>query len=132
MHARMCSVPLRMQHSTLPCNIIMSLCLLCSTSDPRLPHPLHASLHNIQELSNFLCQTKENTYPTTCKTRQNTRLYIAQLSGLKPAMLASSVQSVVACYATVPRVCTLVLFIVLFSTLAESSKRGEETSKLKN
>ena len=32
---------------------------------------------------------------------------IAQLSGLKPAILASSVQAVVA---TAPRVCTLVLF----------------------
>ena len=29
----------------------------------------------------------------------------------KPAMLVSSVQAVVACYATAPRVCTLVLFI---------------------
>ena len=36
---------------------------------------------------------------------------IVQLSGLRPAMLASSVQAVVACYATTPRVCTLVLFI---------------------
>jgi len=34
------------------------------------------------------------------------------LSGPKPTMLASSVQSVVACYATAPRVCTLVLFIM--------------------
>ena len=37
--------------------------------------------------------------------------YIAQLSGLKPRMLALSVQAVVACNATAPRVCTLVLFI---------------------
>ena len=36
---------------------------------------------------------------------------IAQLNGPKPTMLASSVQSVVACNATVLRVCTLVLFI---------------------
>ena len=35
---------------------------------------------------------------------------IAQLS-IKPAMLVSSVHPVVACYATAPRVCTLVLFI---------------------
>ena len=33
---------------------------------------------------------------------------IAQLS-IKPAMLVSSVQAVVACYVTAPRVCTLVL-----------------------
>ena len=38
---------------------------------------------------------------------------IAQLSGLKPAMLASSVQAVVACNATALRVCTLVPFILL-------------------
>ena len=40
-------------------------------------------------------------------------LTIVQLSGLKPAMLVSSVQAVVhvACYATAPRVCTLVLSI---------------------
>ena len=39
---------------------------------------------------------------------------IAQLSGLKPAMLAASVQAVVhvACNATVLRVCTLVLLII--------------------
>ena len=36
---------------------------------------------------------------------------IAQLSGPKPTMLASSVQAVVACNVTVLRVCTLVLFI---------------------
>ena len=36
---------------------------------------------------------------------------VAQLSGHKPAMLASSVQSVIACNVTAPRVCTLVLFI---------------------
>ena len=36
---------------------------------------------------------------------------IAQLSGLKPAMLASSLQAVVTCNETVPRVCTVVLFI---------------------
>ena len=35
----------------------------------------------------------------------------AQLSELKPIMLALSVQAVVACNATVLRVCTLVLFI---------------------
>ena len=35
---------------------------------------------------------------------------IAQLS-IKPAMLVSSVQAVVACCVTAPRVCTLVLFI---------------------
>ena len=35
---------------------------------------------------------------------------IAQLS-IKPAMFVSSVQAVVACYVTVLRVCTLVLFI---------------------
>ena len=33
-----------------------------------------------------------------------------QLSGLEPAMLISSVHTVVACYATALRVCTLVLF----------------------
>ena len=33
-------------------------------------------------------------------------------SPLKPSMLASSVLAVVACNATVPRVCTLVLYIV--------------------
>ena len=43
---------------------------------------------------------------TTCQARQDTRL-----SELKPTMLASSVQAVVACNTTVPRVCTLVLFI---------------------
>ena len=48
------------------------------------------------------------TDSTTCKTRQDTR----QLSELKPAMLVSSVQAVVACYTTAPRVCTLVLFIL--------------------
>ena len=37
---------------------------------------------------------------------------IAQLS-IKPAMLVSSVHPVVACYATAPRVCTLVLFRVV-------------------
>ena len=37
---------------------------------------------------------------------------IAQLS-IKPAMLVSSVQAVVACYVTAPRVCTLVLFIII-------------------
>ena len=36
---------------------------------------------------------------------------MAQLSR-QPAMLVSSVQAVVACYATAPRVCTLVLFIL--------------------
>ena len=47
------------------------------------------------------------------ETRQDTRLMtIVQLSRLKPAMLVSSVQAVVACYATAPRVCTLVLFIL--------------------
>ena len=49
------------------------------------------------------------TDPSTCKTRQDTRL--AQLSGLKSIMLASSVQAVVACNATALRVCTLVLFV---------------------
>ena len=51
--------------------------LTCHTS-------LHASLCNIQELSNSLCQMKENTYPTTCKTRQDTRPIE---SGPKPTML---------------------------------------------
>jgi len=32
-------------------------------------------------------------------------------SAIKPAMLVSSVQAVVACYVTAPKVCTLVLFI---------------------
>ena len=45
---------------------------------------------------------------TTCKTRQDTT--VAQLSRLKPTVLASSVHAVVACNATAPRVCTLVLF----------------------
>ena len=36
----------------------------------------------------------------------------AQLSELKPIMLASSVQAIVACNATAPRVCTSVLFIL--------------------
>ena len=44
--------------------------------------------------------TRMCTDLTTCK------------SGLKPTMLASSVQAVVACNVTAPRVCTLVLFIV--------------------
>ena len=38
--------------------------------------------------------------------RQGRTLDLAQLSGLKPTMLASSVQAVVACNATVLRVCT--------------------------
>ena len=42
-----------MHHS----NIIMSLCSLCSTSDPRLPHL-------------FACSIMQS-----CKTRQDTRLY---------------------------------------------------------
>ena len=41
----------------------------------------------------------------------------AQLSGPKPTILASSVQAVVACNATAPRVCTLVLFINLTSSV---------------
>ena len=47
---------------------------------------------------------------TTC--RQG-RTLGAQLSELKPIMLPSSVQAVVACNATAPRVCTLVLFIIV-------------------
>ena len=47
---------------------------------------------------------------TTCQTRQDVKT-IAQLSELKPIMLTSSVQAVVACNATAQRVCTLVLFI---------------------
>ena len=39
---------------------------------------------------------------------------MAQLSGLKPAMLVSSVLAVVACYATAPKVCTSVLSFSLF------------------
>ena len=56
---------------------------------------------------------------TTCKPRQDTRL-IAQLSELKPIMLVSSVQAVVyvACNATAPRVCTLVLFIFVVFGIA--------------
>ena len=38
---------------------------------------------------------------------------------LKPAMLASSVQGVVACNATARRVCTLVLFILLICCLRQ-------------
>ena len=38
---------------------------------------------------------------------------------IKPAILVSSVQAVVACYVTAPRVCTLVLFIVLLLVYAE-------------
>jgi len=41
------------------------------------------------------------------------RYTLAQLSDLKPIMLASPVQAVVACNATMSRVCILVLFIVL-------------------
>ena len=36
-------------------------------------------------------------------------------------MLVSSVQAVVACYATAPRVCTLVLFIVIVFIVLESN-----------
>ena len=43
-------------------------------------------------------------------TRQGRTLDYSLLSGLKPAMLVSSVQAVVAYCATAPRVCTLVLF----------------------
>ena len=45
---------------------------------------------------------------------------IAQLS-IKPAMLVSSVQAVVACCVTVPRVFTLVLFIFCYPHKAVSS-----------
>ena len=52
--------------------------------------------------------------PTRTCTDLTTRGHypIAQFSGLKPTMLASSMQAVVACNATAPRVCTLVLFIL--------------------
>ena len=43
--------------------------------------------------------------------RQGKTLDCSQLS-IKPAMLASSVQAVVACHVTATRVCTLVLFIM--------------------
>ena len=53
--------------------------------------------------------TRMCTDHTTCQTRRDT---IAQLSELKPIMLASSVQAVVACNATAcPGFCTLVLLI---------------------
>ena len=57
--------------------------------------------------------TRTCTDPTAWKTRQDT---IAEWNGHKPAMLVSSVQAVVACHATAPRVCTLVLFIALGTT----------------
>ena len=49
----------------------------------------------------------------TCKTRQPCLLNNAR----QPTMLASSVQAVIACNATVPRVCTLVFFIKPFLVL---------------
>ena len=60
---------------------------------------------------------------------------LAQLSGLKPAMLASSVQAVVACNATAPRVCTSVLFIlssrIVSITLSKQfKKRFEEVEQV--
>ena len=48
--------------------------------------------------------------------RQGRTLDHSPIECLKPAMLVSSVQAVVACYATVPRVCTLVLFIFICNT----------------
>ena len=42
-----------------------------------------------------------------------------QLSGLKPAMLASSVHAVVAYYATALRVCTSVLFHLIGQVITE-------------
>ena len=60
---------------------------------------------------------------------------LAQLSGLKPTMLASSVQAVVAGNATAPRVCTSVL-VILSSRIAsitlskQFKKRFEEVEQV--
>ena len=57
---------------------------------------------------------------TVCSQEDgNVHIYIEtrwgslRLAPIKPAILVSSVQAVVTCYVTVPRVCTLVIFIIL-------------------
>ena len=50
----------------------------------------------------YICRFSLNDGPIECMD-------------FKPTMLASSVHGVVACYVTAPRVCTLVLFILLVS-----------------
>ena len=88
-------------------NIIMSLCSLCSESDPHLQHLFTCSIPR----SCLIPCVKRKKIHILQHARQGRHQTIAQLSGPKPTMLASSVQSVVACNVTAPRVCTLVLFI---------------------